>query len=819
MAAANILKYALRALWRSPGFTLTAMVALALGIGANTAIFSVVNKVLLEPLPYPEAGRLVQLMSTSPLGNQSIASIPKYIIWRDNTRVFDYMAAYDAGGPTVTLTIGARQEAVRASHVSADYFRLFGVAVPLGRTFSEAEDTPGGGRVAVISRRLWRARFGNNPGVLGSVIRLDTEFYKVIAVADQPPNLDPPADLWLPLQADAAQADYIGRLHVAARLKPGVELRYAQQVMQKTIAPFTSRFPYAPRLYMEGFTAIPLRDAMVGDVRRPLFLLTGSVVFLLLICCGNVASLLLARGTRRAREIGIRAAFGARRGQIALQLLTENVLLSLAGGLLGLIPGHLGVRELLALSPVDIPRLGGNGAAIALDWLVFLFTLAVSMLTGVAFGLLPALQTSRGDLAALVKENSAQSGMGFRRNRVQSALVISEMALALVLLAGAGLLVRTFVESRTGDRGFDEHNVVAVETSLSDPQFERTAHVAELVRGVERQLRGVPGIASVASTCALPLEPTPSMPFTIYGRSQLGIGRYHGAASWLSVSPGYFEALHIRLLVGRQFTSDDDEHAQPVMLINRAMARKFWQDVDQNPVGEYVTIGSRMGNSALNESPRMIVGIVADVRDAGMRHEPAIYVPVAQLTDRMTARNRQALPMTWVVRTNSESNPPPGEVQRMIQTATGLQVGRVRSLREVVAASSARTEFYTTLLAVFAAIALLLAAVGLYGMMAYSVEQRTREIGIRMALGADLGDVRTLVVWDGMRLALLGMLTGIPVALAFSRLMWSMILDTALWDPVVFSAVGLLLTLVAMLAAYIPSISATRVDPVEALRA
>jgi len=807
-----------RLLRRSPGFTATAVAAIALGIGACTAIFSVVNRVLLEPLPYPQPDRLVQLMSTSLVGDQSVASIPKFVTWRDHTRAFEYMAAYDIGGPSVSLTEGDLPEALRTARVSADYFRLFGARLELGRSFSTQEDQPGGGRVAVISDGLWRARFGGNGGLVGRNISVEYQDYKVVGVVAPGFRMDPPADVWLPLQADASAGDHMSRVRVAARLMPGMSLDEAARNLGSTMRWFTHTFPNAPMLYGEQFTAIPLRDAVVGDVKPALFLLVGAVAFVLLVSCANVANLVLARSTRRAREIAIRAALGAKRKQIASQLLAESALLALSGGVVGLVLGYLGVRELLAISPGEIPRIGANGAEITLDWRVFLFTLGVSVATGVLFGLIPAIHASRADVGSLVKDGAAQSGMGFRRSRGRSALVIGEIALALVLLAGAGLLIRTFTAMRTVNRGFDEQNVLTMEMSLGSPQFQKTAAVAQLVRVAERRIGRVPGVAAVATTCALPLEPTLIMPFWAIERDRSVVGRYHGAAAWRSVSPEYFDAFHSRLLRGRVFTDADNEDAAGVVVINHAMMRRYWPEVEANPIGQFLSIGEGMGKG-MRDAPREIIGVVADVKDAGLNLEPMMYVPVAQLPDGLNARNNRVLPIKWVVRSAGMARVPFAAVQQQLKEASGgLPVERVRTMHEVLAASSARTAFYMMLLTVFAGLALLLAAVGLYGLMAYSVQQRTAEIGIRMALGAAPQDVRNMVVWQGMRLAVLGIGAGIPAGLALTRVMDSMIVGIRTWDPAVFAAVAALLGLVALVASYVPSLRATRVDPVDALR-
>ena len=444
MLSADI-RYAARTLRASPGFSFSGIAILALGIGAGTAIFSVVNKVLLEPLPYPDPERLVQLRSESWVGDQSVVSVQKFLVWRDFTVVFDHIAAYEVGGPSLNLTDRDQPEALRTARVSTGYFAVFGAPVALGRTFSPREDAPRGPCAVLVGNRLWRRRFGGDPALVGRKIPLEHEPCQVIGVLEPNPATDPVADIFLPLRADPNDADHISRVRVAARLKPGFTLADARQAVGKTMRNYLFRCSWTLLLFHEEFTAIGLRDAMVGDVRPALYLLSGAVGFVLLICCANVANLLLARGARRARELAIRTALGAERKRIVRQLLTESALLCLAGGTAGLALGFLGVRELLALSPAEIPRIGANGSAIALERRVFLFTLLVSLGTGVIFGLIPALKASRADVSPLVNQSALQSGMGFRRNRGRSALVVAEVSLALVLLARGRAAFRAIV--------------------------------------------------------------------------------------------------------------------------------------------------------------------------------------------------------------------------------------------------------------------------------------------------------------------------------------------------------------------------------------
>ena len=810
-------KHAARVLWRSPGFAATAIAALALGMGANTAIFSVVNAVLLQPLSYPQPDRLVALMRHFPEGDGPATSIPKFIVWSEQTRVFQSITAYDFAGPGINLTGGDRPEQVKGIHASAGYFDVFGAPIALGRAYTAEEDRPGGPRVVVISSGLWRSRFGGDPAIIGKTIELSGDAYEVIGVFGSTFKTDPPADLWLPLQADPNSANQGHYLLCAARMRPGVTLDQAKAAMKLSAEEFRRKFPGPLMDPHESATAVPLRDTVVAEVRSALLILLGAVGFVLLIACANVANLLLARATLRKREIAIRAALGAGRRRILYQLLTESVLLSLVGGVLGLGIGYAGVRALLAISPVNIPRIGEHGAAVALDWRLLTFTLLVSLLTGILFGLIPAFNASRTDLTATLKESGSRSGSSFRQNKARSILVVTEMALALILLIGAALLIRTFAVLRSVKPGFDAHNVLTLEMSLSGTRFAKTAGVAQAVREVEQRVGAFPGVEAVASTCCLPLTRGLDLPFTIEGHPPTD-GPYNGDVQWRNVSSQYFQVFRIPLLRGRAFTERDEAGSDRVVVINEAMAKQFWPKGDG--LGARITIGHGLGPE-FEEPPRQVVGIVGNARDAGLNNDPQpmMFLPVPQIVDGITVLENRVIPVNWVIRTKVAPLSLSADLQRELRIATGgLPAAHVRTMEQVVGESTAQSDFSTTLLSVFAGVALLLAAIGIYGLMAYSVQQRTQEIGIRMALGASPENVRKMVVRQGMMLAGVGVMIGVAAALGLMRFMAGLIYGVKTWDPVVFVSVTVLLSAVSWFATFVPARRASQVDPMVSLR-
>ncbi|MGC1186495.1 MAG: ABC transporter permease [Candidatus Acidiferrales bacterium] len=814
------IRYALRMLRKSPGFTIVAILTLALGIGANTAIFSVVNTVILQPLAYPNPDRLVELEMTSPQGNSNITSVPKFNIWREQTQVFDSVAAYDLSGPGINLTGVDLPEQLKGIHASADYFRVFGAPVALGRTFTSGEDRPGGPDVVVISNGLWHSRFGGDPEIIGRSIELGGDPYTIVGVLGPTFTSDPPSDIWLPLKADPNSTEQGHYLRSTARLKPGVSLAQAKAAMALAAQEFIRKFPSAADMAMgpgSSFTAIPLRDSVIGDVRFGLYLLFGAVGFVLLIACANVANLLLVRAAIRRREIAIRAALGAGRARIISQLLTESLLLSLAGGALGLAIGYFGVRALLAINPGGIPRVGEQGAGVTLDWRVLAFTFAAAIVTGILFGLVPALTASHSDLNSTLRESGTRAGGGVRHNKARSVLVVTEMALALVLLVGAALLLRTFGALRGVNPGFDARNVLTMQMSLTGARFEKSAGVDQLERDGRQRLEALPGVAAAAMTCCLPLQGGFGLPFTIEGRP-LQHGPYHGGAGYDIISPRYFDVFRIPVLAGRAFNDQDTGGSGGVVILSQGMAKQYWPKGDA--IGARITIGKGVGPE-FEDPARQIVGIVADVHQGALNQPPPpiMYVPIAQLPDGITALNNRIVPMMWVVRTKYQPFALSQDIQRELRDASGgLPVAHIRSMLQVVGDSTSRNDFYTTLLSIFAGVALLLAAIGVYGLMAYSVQQRTQEIGVRMALGASPQQVRRMVVLQGMLLALIGVIIGVASALALTRLMRTLLFGVKPYDPATIILVAVLLSVVTLVATYLPARRASRVDPMIALR-
>jgi putative ABC transport system permease protein len=815
--AGRDLRFALRALAKTPGFTLIAILVIAVGIGVNTAVFSVINTVLLKPLTYPDPQSLVQLMNASPRGSFPGANIPKFNIWHQQSTIFERVAAYDFGGAGLNLTGGDHPEQVQGIHVSADYFALFGAPLAAGRTFTAAEDSPNGGHVVVLSYGLWKRRFGGNPEIVGSTVQLDGQPYLIVGVIGRGFVTDTPADLWVPFQFDLNSLDMAHYFTVAARLKPGIALTQANAQLRLAADQYRRAYGSNALSPEDGFSIVSLQESMIGDTRTPLLVLLGAVGLVLLIACANVANLLLARASARKRELATRAALGAGRGHIIRQLLTESLALSLTGGVLGLILGFVGVRLLLAINPGGIPRLGEDGSAVTLDLNVLLFTLGVSVFTGILFGLVPAISASRPNLAATLNENGSRSSMGFRSGKLRSALVVSEMALALILVIGAALLIRTFLKLEAVDPGFETHNVLTMAMSVSGDRFQKTGPVEQVIRDGRDRVMAIPGITDVGATNCLPLAGGFGMSFDILGRPK-GNAPFTGGAGFYSISWSYFNAFKIPLLRGRSFTEHDDGATPGVVMINEAMAKRFWPNSD--PLKDRIQIGAGAG-PAFAEPPRQVIGIVGNTHDGGLNRDPfpIMFIPVAQMPDAETALNSRVAPLWWIVRTTMDPHTLVTPVSAALREASGgLPVAHIRTMDEIEVRNTSRQRFNMLLLTIFGGAGLLMAAIGVYGVMSYSVQQRTQELGIRMALGAQVSDLRDMVVGQGMTLTLIGVVIGIGGAFWLTRFLASFLFGVKAWDPFVFIATPLLLTVVALIAIWIPAKRATRVDPMAALR-
>jgi len=808
----NDLRQGLRVLWQSPSFTIAAVTALALGIGANTAVFSVVNTVLLKPARFADPERTVWLSTIMLTGPDYGSSDPKFNIWRQQTNVLD-----DVTGQAyakVNLTGVDSPEQVQAARVTSAYFRLVGLSLAKGRGFVAEEDRPAGRRVVVLSDGFWKRHFGGDPGIIGMSIMLDGAPYEVVGITAQGVQTEAqaPPDLWIPLQIDPNSNSQVEYFLALARLKPGVTLSMARAQLQISAEEYRRKFPNTITMQAGySFGADPVEDAMVNNIRPLLLILLGAVALVLLIACANVANLLLFRGAGRRREIAIRLALGAARTRIVRQLLTESVMLAVAGGAVGFLVGSAGIRSLLNLNPA-IPRVGAYGYHVAVDWRVLTFTALISLLTSIVFGLMPAFESSRSDLNTGLK--AGQSGAGFQRNATRSVLVVSEMSLALVLLIGAGLLIRSFIDLQAVKPGFDVHNVLTLRMSLTSSRFETTYQVSELVRDAVQRLGSLPEIVSAGAASWLPFETGATLPFVVVGRPLNGPS--HGFGHWRNISPAYFDALKIPLLRGRFFTDRDDGKTAKVAIINQAMARQYWPGRD--PLGEQIDIAPNVGPE-FDEPPRQIVGIVDDILEDALdqRPLPTMYVPIAQVADARIPRIRQSI--VWIVRTRVEPHLLIPAVSHELRGASGgLPAGGFRSMSEIVGQSTARQHFNMELLSVFGGVALSLAAIGVYGLISFSVQQRTQEIGLRVALGAGSGDILRMVVVQGMRLAFIGVALGLSAALGLTRFLAGFLFGVHALDPAVFIISPIALAVVAFLAVWLPAHRASRLNPIEALR-
>lgn len=806
------IRFAVRQLRKSPGFTAVAVVTLALGIGANTAIFSVVDGVLLRPLAFKNPGQLVRIWHVPPAksfpGMTTFSvSAANYLDWQTQNQVFERMAIYNYQGG-FTLTGGQKPEQVDASAVSSGFFETLGVQPVLGRVFFPEEDQPGRSNVVVLSHRFWQDHFGSNAGIVGHNINMDGQSYLVAGV--MPPSFRFPdfAQMWTPMAWTDKERAVRGEHHsiVVARLKPGIDLKQAQAEMNTISSRLEQQYPEDNEGW--GAVVVPLRDDLVSDVRPALLVLLGAVAFVLLIASVNVANLALARTFSRQKEIAIRTALGASSGRVLRQILTESVFLGIAGGLLGLTWAHAGVRLIMAFLADKLP----HSTEVGLDAKVLGFTALISVASGILAGVLPALRLTRGNVSQSLKEGLGRTDTDSGGHRTRSILVVSEVALSLILLVGAGLMIRSFQNLASVNPGFESRNVLTVTAMISRTRFPSPAEQVRFFEQVLQRVRTLPGVESAGVIDDIPLTGGSHQPLAIEGRPLVPMSEQPEVDVRLT-SPGYMNTLHIPILRGRDVRDTDRKGTPAVVLISESMAREFWPGED--------ALGKRLTLTFSPEAVRQVVGIVGDVKmDALDQTRPSatLYYPLAQLSAPATV-DWLSFPMTLVVRSASG----PGEMASAVSN-TVHEVDREMPLRDVsamddlVANSMSQQRFNMLLLAAFAGIALLLAAVGIYSVLSYSVKRRVPEIGIRLALGAKLGDVLRMVVLEGMKPTLLGVAIGAAGALALGHLLSSLIYGVKPSDPLTFLTVALLLAAIALFASIIPAYRATKVDPMVALR-
>jgi len=800
----NDLRFALRQLLKSPGFTAVALLTLALGIGANTAIFSVVDCVLLRPLPFPAADRLVMIHTIHRQEGQSqrweAVFDPDFKAWTELNHVFEHLAAYGKG--EATLLSGGEPQRTGSAEVTIDFFSLLGVKPVAGRTFLPAEHQAGGPPAAMLSERLWRDRFGANPGVIGQDITLDGRNVTMVGVLPARFRFPADCDLWTPLVLDTRRNNAMHR--ALARLKPGVTREQAQAEMDTIAQRLAQALPAsAPG---QAVSLVSLQEQMVGGARSLLFVFLGAVGFVLLIACANVTNLLLARGAARRKEIQIRAALGAGRVRIARHLLTESVLLATGGGVLGLLLAVVGLDLLIALMPPNlVPRIDEIG----LDARLLGFNFGLSLLTGVAFGLAPAWQASQADANEALKEGGRSQSPGMRRRFLRQALVAAEIAISIVLLIGAGLMLKSFARLRQVKLGFNPERTLTLNLSLPRATYPGPLQMKAFYREALDRISALPGVRATGFANAVPLG---AGGVRIYGDFSIE-GKSAEKNLWTSkvaVSPDYFRAMDIPLLKGRFFTETDDDRGRGVAIISERLARLHWPN--QDPLGSRLELGFGPEPQTWIE----VVGVVGDVRQDDLRLEPpsGLYVPYQQVAQAFFLDT-----MTIVVRTVEEPRALAAALRKTIQSVDpALPVYGVHTLNELVTSHVAHSRFNTWLLGSFSASALVLALVGIYGVVSYGVSQRTQEIGIRLALGARGREVVEMVVRQGMRAVLAGVLVGTGVAVLLTRFLSRYLFAVTPTDPITFASVLLVFSAVALAACLVPALRAARVDPIEALR-
>ncbi|HKR23154.1 MAG TPA: ABC transporter permease, partial [Pyrinomonadaceae bacterium] len=790
------IKYGLRGLIKRKGFAAIAVVTLALGIGANTAIFSLVNAVVLQPLPYAQPDRLVWAWGKFPGGNRASVSPADYLDFRAHNKTFEQFAASFGMSMPVNLTGGGEPQRLTASVVTGNYFDAFGVTPALGRGFSLDNERPGNDQVAVLSHALWQKRFGGNPDIVNQRITLDGKSFEVIGVMGEDVRFPQKVELWVPINFEASPDMKVRAAHFIrpiGRLKPGVTLAQAQADTDAIAAQLEQQYPESNRGWSLRLES--LHERLVGSSRTTLFILFGAVGFVLLIACTNVANLLLVRAASRQREIALRTAVGASRGRIVRLLITESLLLALMGGGLGALVAVWGIDLLVTLSTGSIPVT----ADVKIDTTVLAFTLVTSLVTGLLFGLVPALRTMNVNLTDALKDGGRTSSEGALRNRTRSLLVVFESAVAVILLVGAGLLVRSLIALQHTNPGFEANSVLTMRVDLPRAKYDTREKTAGFFQDLETRIGGLPGVEVVGMITELPLSGQANdAPFTVEGSATPD---QKFGADFRRVNQNYFQSLRIPLLRGRDFTEQEVRQSENVVVVSQQLVDTVFPN--EEPLGKRLM-------TVLDDKPFEIIGVVGDIRHRSLEFAPyaAMYMPTRAHGGTNVVIRTQGDPLSLVP-----------VVRGVVQAIDPDQpIAGIRTMDEWVDTSTSTPRYRTTLLALFAALAMILAATGIYGVMSYSVAQRTHEIGVRMALGARRIDVLRLVVGQGMLLVVIGLAIGLAGAIALTRVLSTLLFGVTAKDPLTFVAVAALLSVVALIACYIPARRATKVDPLEALR-
>jgi putative ABC transport system permease protein len=808
-------RFALRQLGNSPGFALVAVLTLALGIGATTSIFTVINSLLLRPLPYPDSQRIVQLDLQYKNGVYYGMSFIQFRTYQRQNRTMQYLAAYDMIGSGLILSGGTDPEFIHSRRVTADFFRTLGIAPVLGRDFTPDDDRPGAAPVAILSYRVWQDFLGGSPAAIGLPVRLGGELHTIIGVTPRDFAFSRETEAWVPIRTASDPNDHSSPYRVIGRLLPGVTFSMASRDVNAINPIIRQEYPGVIQPNETATLVTSYQDRVVGGVRPLLLLLGGAVACVLLIACSNIASLLLARAVNRRKEMAIRSALGVTQSRLIRQMLTESALLSLGGGALGLLLARGGVRLFLAICSANIPA----ESNVAVDLHVLWFALGVSLLTGLLFGSAPAWQLGRVNTADALRESGRSTASASTR-RIQGFLVSLEICLATVLLLGCSLLLTSLSRLLHVNPGIDPRHVLTLQASLVGPAFETSDRVETSVRKTTDRIQSMPGVEAASASTLIPTEASLQNKLELPFLPEAQKLPPNTIAQWRAIGPAYFNVLRMPMLEGRSFSDSDGHDSAPVAIVNEAFVQTFFSQQKMDAIGQQVLMGRENGPRFLDRA-RQIVGVIASARELGLDQppSPAVYIPLGQVPDGMMSILNRVMPINWLIRVNGEPLAFAAAIHReFLRVDPDLVTSNPRPLSQVLSASLSQQQTETALLGFFSTTALLLGVLGLYGVLSYSVAQRKQEIGIRVALGAGRGKILTLVISHGLKLTLSGIVTGLLLGAFLSRFLHSLVFGISPTDPFTYAAVAFLLTLVALAACSIPARRAASIDPVITLR-